>query len=143
MKHVIHLMCAVSTSHTVLFLRLLTLHTMSSGTREMMFFLVFLLALVFLPVPVEALDAQCTDSRCLSEYAPQTHLVFLDTQGQSCCYNLLGCQTCTSVSNPLILFGQHFQVVKEAQLNTQKSSALCASPAPAASIPWDLALILP
>lgn len=38
MKHVIHLMCAVSTSHTLLFLRLLTLHTMSNGTREMMSF---------------------------------------------------------------------------------------------------------
>lgn len=81
-------------------------------------FSVFLLALVLQPVPVEALDAQCTDSRCLSEYALQTPLVFLDTQGQSCCYNRLGCQTCTSVSNPLILFGQCFQVVNEAQLNT-------------------------
>lgn len=52
-------------------------------------FLVFLLCLLFQGVPVEALDVQCTDSRCLSESALQTQLVFLDTQGQSCCYNLL------------------------------------------------------
>lgn len=90
---------------------------MSNGTREMMdVFLVFLLTLVLQAVPLEALDAQCMGSRCSCEYA-LTHLVFLDTQGQSCCCDLLGCQTCTSVSHPLILFGQQFQVLKEAQLN--------------------------
>lgn len=76
--------CSQHQPHSIVPQAANTAHHEQSHKRNYLF-LVFLLTLVFQPVPVEAVDAQCTDSRCLSEHALQTQLVFLGTQGQSCC----------------------------------------------------------